>query len=78
LNRIYPEKFIRKEIDDGFDKKTQNLGDKLEERIKNDKLYREHLRLLAYGTPEERLKEQKREMSGYYEKHTGDYLRKTL
>lgn len=77
LRKQYPEKFIRKE-DDNFTLKEQNLGDMLNERINQDKLYQEHLRLLVFGTPEEKAREHKKEMSGFYTKHTGDSIRKVL
>lgn len=77
LRKEHPEKFIRK-IDDGYTPNEQNMGDMLEERIKQDSLYRKHLMLLVTGTQEEKIRENKREMSGYYEKHTGDQIRKIL
>ena len=49
----------------------------LEDRIKNDKAYANHLKLLAFGTDEEKIREQRRFKNGFYERHTGDRL-KTL
>ena len=75
LTRQYPDKFVRKAPQEGFDRKTENLGDMLQERIKMDTLYRNHLKTLAFGTPEERAREQKRMMNGFYEKYTGENTR---
>lgn len=78
LRKEYPEKFIQKEIDDGYDIKTQNLGQMLDDRIAQDKLYREHLRLLACGTQEEKIRETKREQNGFYKRNVGDNIRRIL
>lgn len=75
LMKTYPEKFVRKEVETP-DIAMENMGDMLEERVKDDPLYREHLRLLAHGTPEEKAREIKRFQSGYYERHTGENTKK--
>lgn len=71
LQKLHPEKFIRKEPVE-FTKKEQILGDMLTERIKKDKLYQNHLKTLATGTTEEKLKEVQRIKSGFYKKNS-DY-----
>lgn len=76
LRITYPDKFIRQEPDKGYSRETQNMGDMLTERLKQDKLYREHLRKLAFGTSEEKQRELKRMKSGFYKRHTGDNIRK--
>ena len=71
LQRMHPEKFIRREIDTP-DRAMENMGDMLEDRMKRDKLYQRHMWLLAHGTPKEKIREMKREQSGYYTRHTGE------
>lgn len=78
LRREYPEKFIRKEPEAKFDIETQNLFQKEEDRRQSDKLYYDHLKTLAVGRPEEKIREIQRMGSGFYEKHTGDSRRKIL
>jgi len=75
LRKEHPKKFIRNDDPDTYSRKTQNLGDMLDERIKNDKLYQNHLKILAFGSEQEKKREYKRIFSGYYEKHTGDRLK---
>ena len=65
------EVFNFKKPEEKFDRETENLGDMLTERIKNDSLYKNHLKKLAFGTPEEKAKEMVRMKSGFYEKYTG-------
>ena len=77
LSRQYPEKFIREEVELP-NEKFEEMNELLDERIKTDSLYSKHLRTLAFGTREEQMKETKREMSGFYERHIGDWRRKTL
>ena len=71
----YPDKFVRKQPEEPFSPYTENLGQMLEDRIKNDTLYQNHLKKLAFGTPEEKQKEMRRMKNGFYEKHTGDAKR---
>ena len=77
LYQEYPERFARKEPE-GFDRETENMGDMLTERLKQDKMYKEHIRKLAFGTPEEKQVEQARWRNGFYKKHTGDNIKKYL
>jgi hypothetical protein len=53
-------------------RELENMEDAFAHRVQNDSMYREHIRLLAHGTPQEKARELKREFSGYYEKHAGD------
>lgn len=78
LSKQYPEKFVRKQPEEAFGPKTQNLGDMLTERIKQDKLYQNHLKLLAFGTPEEKAREQRRMESGFYKRHTSNDSKNTI
>ena len=78
LRKQYPEKFIRKEPDIPLSSRIENMDDMLGERIKNDSLYREHLKKLAYGTLEEKAREHIREMRGFYTRHTGESIRQTI
>ena len=48
--------------------KREQLGD----RLKRDKLYKEHIRKSFFGTPAESKQEEERANSGYYERHS-DY-----
>jgi len=69
FNRLYkenPKDFARKEYE--FDRETENIGDKLTERIKYDPLYQKHLQKLASGL--EKMK------SGFYKKHSNYGQRK--
>jgi hypothetical protein len=66
LTAEHPEGFIRKAPEEKFHRETENLGDMLTERIKSDAMYQKHLKLLQYGTPEEKIRELKRMESGYY------------
>ena len=77
LTKEYPEKFIRKE-DERMTPKEEELNFKLDERIENDTDYNKHLRILAKGTREEQIREQKRELSGFYERREGNWKRRTL
>ena len=77
FNRLYkenPKEFERKE--QGFDRETENIGDKLTERIKYDPLYKKHLQKIASGTPEERKIELEKMKSGFYQKHSNYGQRK--
>ena len=77
LYKTYPEKFqIKQEEKDN--PKVLEMEQQLEDRIKNDSLYNKHLRTLWKGSPEEKRKEIKKYWGGYYEKHTGDLIRKTI
>lgn len=78
ISQEHPEDFKRKEPDTGFGIETQNLGQMLEDRIKQDKLYKEHLRLMAFGTPEEKQREIKRVNAGFYERHVGESSKKLI
>ena len=77
LYKTYPQKFIRQQPEVN-DPKTDEMEQKLDDRIKMDSLYNKHLKTLAMGTPEDKLKEVKRYWSGFYERHTGDSIKKYL
>ena len=73
-NRLYktrPELFKRQEPE-YKDRISENKADMLADRIKTDKLYINHLKLLQYGTPEEKKREMARMNRNYYKRHTGE------
>lgn len=77
LYKTYPEKFqIKQEEKDS--PKVLEMEQQLDDRIKNDSLYQKHLRTLAMGSPEDKKKEIKKFWGGYYEKHVGGLIRKTI
>ena len=78
LRKTYPEKFIRYDPEPQPDREQENIKGMLEDRIKQDKLYQNHLKLLATGTTEEKKREVKRINSNYYERHTSDDRPKIL
>lgn len=78
LYKKYPEKFIIKEPDYPDSPQVQENLNMLEDREKRDSLYHKHIKLLTTGNPEKQRKEMKRFWNGFYEKHTGDYMRRTL
>ena len=69
LRRQHPELFIRKAPEFQPSPELKNMFDKLTDRVRNDKLYQEHLRLSLKGTPEEQKRETDRANSGYYKRH---------
>ena len=69
LRKEKPELFIRKEPEFQPSPELKNTFEKLVDRVRNDKLYQEHLRLSLKGTPEERKRETDRANSGYYKRH---------
>ena len=77
IRRSHPEKVKRKPQDVPFTSETENLGQMLTDRIRQDNEYRKHLKLLAFGSPEQRTKELLKEKSGFYERYSG-YERKYL
>lgn len=80
VNRLYqerPKEFLR-QPEEEFSRETQNLGQMLEDRLKKDKLYKEHLRLLVFGNEEEKKREQRRMRTGYYRKHSNYETAKIL
>ena len=77
LYKTYPDKF-KIEQPDKDSPKVLEMEQQLDDRIKNDSLYQKHLRTLAMGSPEDKKKEIKKFWGGYYEKHTGDLIRKTI
>lgn len=78
LYREHPEKFVTKKADDGLDNHALELSQQFGDRVTNDKVYREHIRLLAHGTQEEKQRELKREYGGFYERNTGSGIRKLI
>ena len=77
LYKTYPDRFLIKQ-EEKDDPKVMEMEQQLDDRIKNDSLYQKHLRTLWKGSPEEKRKEVKKFWGGYYEKHTGDLIRKTI
>ena len=69
LRKEKPELFIRKTPEFQPSPELKNMFDKLTDRVRNDKLYQEHLRLSLKGTPEEQKRETNRANSGYYKRH---------
>ena len=49
----------------------QGMWGDLQYRVENDKLYKKHLELSFKGTPEEKIREEKRANSGFYTRHSG-------
>jgi len=70
LRRERPEKFAKKERDYlpdyPLDAGTARNLELLEDRMKRDKLYQRHIRLLLDGTPEERRQETARANAGFF------------
>lgn len=66
MRRERPELFTRQKPQFQPSQKLQNDWDMLQERVKNDKLYRKHLELSFNGTPEERKREEDRANKGFY------------
>ena len=75
--KTYSDKF-KIEQPDKDSPKVLEMEQQLDDRIKNDSLYNKHLRTLWKGSQEEKKKEIKKFWGGYYEKHTGDLIRKTI
>ena len=46
------------------------MATQLADRVKRDPLYKKHLWLSSFGTPEEKALEAKRANSGFYKKHS--------
>lgn len=77
LRFALPDKFKRKEPEDIDSPAMLEKEQALEDRIKNDSLYKKHLRTLWKGMPSDKEKEIKKFWGGFYEKHTGDWIKKT-
>lgn len=71
-----PELFIYKKPEFKPSPKLQSMWERLQDRIKQDKLYRKHLELSFKGTPEERQREEDRANNGFYTKHSAYEPRK--
>ena len=66
-----PELFIREKPKFKPSPKLEGMWGQLQDRIKHDKLYREHLELSFNGTPEEKEREEKRANEEFYQRHSG-------
>ena len=70
LRQERPDLFIKKEQEYEEKPELANMRQMLIDRLKRDKLYQEHIRLSQNGTREEKIRENKRANSGYYQKHS--------
>ena len=77
VERIYnekvrnnPELLKREEIKKPLSAKGAEMYNAMEDRLKNDPMYKWHLKKAAFGTESERRREAQRMDSGYYEKHS--------
>ena len=75
--RQHPEWFKRKTPEMKRSPKYAEMANQLEARLKSDPLYQKHLRVSAFGTPEEKALEAKRANSGFYKKYS-EYRKKWL
>lgn len=67
----HPEKIIREKPSYPDSPEVMNKLDMLTERLKNDALYKRHIKLLCQGTEDEKRQERIRASKGYYITHTG-------
>ena len=65
----HPEEFVYKRPEFIRSPELKNSYDMLFQRIKNDSLYKEHLKRLATGTEAQKDVEVKRSNKGYYQQH---------
>ena len=73
--RQHPELFVRKAPEMVRSEKYAEMANQLEDRLKRDPMYKEHLKVSAFGTPEEKAREARRANSGFY-KRNSDYQKK--
>jgi len=71
MKRERPELFIRSKQEFRPSEKLREMHYQVVDRIKYDKLYRDHLWKSQYGTIEEQNKEADLANSGFYKKHSG-------
>ena len=71
MRKEKPELFIREKPEFKPSKKLQEMFGQLADRVKYDKMYRDHLWKSQYGTIEEQNKEADLANSGFYKKHSG-------
>jgi hypothetical protein len=67
--REKPELFEYKPPEFKPDLETKEMFGRLVERVKKDKLYRQHIERLAYGTEEQKDEEIAKNNAGYYRSH---------
>ena len=70
LRMQHPEKFVQQSIET-YSKEEENMKDMLAERLKNDIMYREHVKKMAVGTIEEKKEEAEKINNNFYENQSG-------
>lgn len=69
MRRERPELFAVEKPEFKPSAKLQGMMNQFVDRMQNDKLYRRHLELSQYGTPEEQEREAKLSDQGFYERN---------
>ena len=71
MRKERPELFTRPKQEFQPSEELKEMRHQVVDRIKHDKLYRDHLWKSQYGTPEEQKKEVDLANSGFYKKNSG-------
>ena len=71
MRKEHPELFIRKTPKFEPSEELKEMNEQLVDRVKNDKMYRDHLLKSQYGTIEEQNKEADLANKGFYKKNSG-------
>ena len=71
MRKEKPELFIREKPQFQPSEELKEMHGQLVDRVKNDKMYRDHLLKSQYGTIEEQNKEADLANSGFYKKNSG-------
>jgi len=71
LRKEKPELFTRKELEFQPSSELKEIFGQVADRVKHDKMYRDHLWKSQYGTIEEQNKEADLVNSGFYKKNSG-------
>ena len=71
MRKEKPELFVRPRQEFQPSEELKEMNEQLVDRVKNDKMYRDHLLKSQYGTIEEQNKEADLANSGFYKKNSG-------